>query len=105
MFASRPGEAQDAFTATLDQTLFLKFSPTIRGMVAVRAGNLTDRLIKLADADALADELFMSVFSRRPTTDERHDVSDSLKGTKDRTAAITELVWALVASAEFRFNH
>jgi hypothetical protein len=105
MFSRQPGESQDAFTATLDQTLFLKFNPTIRGMIAVRAGDLADRLAKLTDNDALADELFISVYSRRVSADERKDVVDSLKGAKDRNVAITELIWALVASAEFRFNH
>jgi hypothetical protein len=105
MFAGRPGEVQDAFSATLDQTLFLKHSPTIRGMISARAGNLVDRLSKLTDASARADELFLSVFNRRPTADERKDVSDALNSAKDRTAAISEIVWALVASAEFRFNH
>ena len=74
-------------------------------MIAPRAGNLADRLAKIADADAFADELFVSVLSRRPTTDEKKDVADALKNAKDRTTAISELVWALVASAEFRFNH
>jgi hypothetical protein len=105
MFSRQPGESQDGFSATLDQTLFMKFNPTIRGMIAVRPGDLADRLAKLTDPDALADELFVSVFSRKPTADERKDVADALKGTKDRTVAITELVWAMVASAEFRFNH
>jgi hypothetical protein len=105
MFSRQAGESQDAFSATLDQTLFLKFNPTIGGMISVRGGNLADRLVKISDADALAEELFVSIYSRRPTADERKDVSDTLKNAKDRSVAITELIWALVASAEFRFNH
>lgn len=105
MFSRQPGESQDAFSSTLDQTLFMKFNPTIRGMIAIRAGDLADRLTKLIDNDALADELFISVFSRHPSVDERKDVIDAIKGAKDRSSAVTELIWALVASAEFRFNH
>ena len=105
MFANQPGQSQDAFASTLDQTLFLKHSPTIRGMIAARAGNLADRLSKLSDSDALAEELFLSVYTRRPTMDERRDVADVLKRGPDRPTAIAELVWSLLASAEFRFNH
>lgn len=105
LFSRQPGESQDGFSATLDQTLFLKFNPTIRGMVAVRAGNLADRLIKLTDADALSEELFVSVYSRKPSAEEKKDVAEALKAARDRPAAVTELVWALVASSEFRFNH
>ena len=74
-------------------------------MIAVRAGNLADRLGKLADERELANELFVSVFNRLPSGDERNDVSNSLRSAKDRSSAITELIWAMVASSEFRFNH
>jgi hypothetical protein len=95
----------DAFSATLDQTLFLKYGSAVRGLLAPRPGNLTDRLNKLTNPDAVAEELFAAVLSRRPTADERKDVTDALKKTTDRGKTINELVWALVASAEFRFNH
>jgi hypothetical protein len=100
----RPGEPEDAFAASLDQTLFLKYGGVVRGMIAPRAGNLADRLAKLPD-DRVADELFVSVLTRLPTDEERADVAAALTGAKDRPAALGELVWALVASAEFRFNH
>jgi hypothetical protein len=38
-------------------------------------------------------------------TEEKKDVTEALHTAKDRNTAIGELVWALVASAEFRFNH
>lgn len=105
MFAGRAGESQDGFDATLDQTLFLKYGSVVRGMIAPRAGNLADRLAKLTDAGAYAEELFISVLSRRPTEDEKKDVAKVLTSPGNRADATAELVWALVASAEFRFNH
>jgi hypothetical protein len=95
----------DNFTATLDQTLFVKYGTAVRGMIPARTGNLAERLGKTTNPDALADELFAAVLSRRPTADERKDVADALKGATDRQKTINELIWALVASAEFRFNH
>ncbi|HEX3147354.1 MAG TPA: DUF1549 domain-containing protein [Gemmataceae bacterium] len=105
VFGARPGETEDKFAATLDQTLFLKHGGTVRNLIAPRAGSLVDRAAKLTDVDALADELFLSVLTRLPTTDERKDVADALKTVPNRSVALTEVVWALVASAEFRFNH
>src|SRR5262249_6659071 len=90
MFAARPGEPQDGFTATLDQTLFFKYGATLRGLLATRVASLA----KLTDADALADELFLSVLSRCPTAEEKQDVTEVLKAAKDRNTAIGELVWA-----------
>jgi len=102
----RGGEAgADTFSSTLDQTLFLKYGGAVRGLLPPRPGNLADRLGKITNPDAIADELFAAVLARRPTADELKDVADALKGAKDRQTTINELVWALVASAEFRFNH
>jgi hypothetical protein len=105
IFGGQPGEPDSGATTNLDQTLFLKFGGTVRGLLPPRAGNLTDRLAKLKDADAIADELFLSVLTRYPTSDERKDVADLIKAAPDRAAAINELVWAVLTSTEFRFNH
>jgi hypothetical protein len=101
-FGGQPGEPEDPSATTLDQALFLKHGGTIRGMIAPRAGNLMDRLGKLSDPLAVTDELFLSVLSRTPTDQERADVAATLQGDK---AVLAEVVWALIASAEFRFNH
>jgi hypothetical protein len=46
------------------------------------------------------------VLSRTPTEQETADVTAYLAGrTEDRAAAARELVWSLITSAEFRFNH
>jgi hypothetical protein len=61
-------------------------------------------MAKLKDAEA-AEELFLAVLTRMPTDDEKQTVVDTLKGAANRPAICGELVWALVASGEFRFNH
>jgi uncharacterized protein DUF1549/uncharacterized protein DUF1553 len=105
-FGSKPGQPQGHFEATLGQALFLANGKTVRGWLAPRAGNLTDRLGRLKTDDAVADELYLSALTRPPTDEERKEVAAFLKGrTGDRTAALQELAWALLASAEFRFNH
>jgi len=107
LFGSQAGEPADlGFQATLDQTLFLANGALVRGWLAPRAGNLTDRLSKLKDAGPLAEELYLSVLTRYPTSEEQKEVADFLiRHTADRVAALQELTWALLASAEFRFNH
>jgi hypothetical protein len=97
--------AADGFSSTLDQTLFLKYGSAVRGLIPPRAGNLADRLGKTTNPDAVAEELFAAALSRRPTAEERNDVAAALRTATDRQKAINELIWALVASAEFRFNH
>ena len=58
------------------------------------------------DPVKVADELYLSVLSRRPVEAEVASVGQYLAGrASDKPVALQELVWALVASAEFRFNH
>jgi hypothetical protein len=104
-FGNAPGKPQE-FDARLDQALFLANGPMVRGWLNPRPGNLIDRLTKLTNTDALAEELYLSVFTRLPSEEERKEVADFLAGhAQDRTAALQEIAWALLASAEFRFNH
>ena len=105
VYAAAPGEPDDGAAATIDQTLFLKFGAVFRDLTASRAGGLADRLTKRQDAAALADDLFVSVLSRPPTAEETAAVAAALDGAEDRPALVRELVWALIASGEFRFNH
>jgi hypothetical protein len=106
-FGSQPGHPEDqGFQATLDQALFIDNGTLVRGWLTPRAGSLMDRLQKLPDARALADELYLSILTRRPVEEERKEVAVYLQDrSKDRLAALQELAWALLASAEFRFNH
>jgi hypothetical protein len=105
-FAARAGQSQDNFEATLDQALFLSNGKLVRGWLAPRAGNLTDRLAALKESDTVAEELYLSVLTRMPTDEDRKEVADYLRShAGDRPAALRELAWALLASAEFRFNH
>lgn len=104
-FGSEAGKAEE-FDARLEQALFLANGPTVRGWLTPRSGNLIDRLGKLTNADALAEELYLSVFTRLPNAEERKEVADFLTSrSKNRAAALQDMVWALLASAEFRFNH
>jgi hypothetical protein len=104
-FGAQPG-MPESFDATLDQALFLANGPVVRNWLAPRAGSLTDRLLRLKSADAVAEELYLSVLTRQPDADERREVAGLLaRHASDRSAAVQEMAWALLASSEFRFNH
>lgn len=103
-FGNPPGQAQE-FDARLDQALFLANGPTVRGWLTPRADNLIDRLGKVTNMDELAEELYLSVLTRLPGAEERKEMTDFLTARKDRATALQDMAWALLASAEFRFNH
>ena len=64
-----------------------------------------DRLLKLEKPKAVADELYLSVLSRRPDQEEIDIVEAFLKKMNHREKAIRHLTWALLSSVEFCVNH
>lgn len=104
-YAAGPGQPQDDFFATPDQALFLANAGNVRGWIT--PGNpLFNRLNDQADPKLFADELYLSVLTRRPSEPETAAVTNYLAARpNERQAAIQELLWALLASAEFRFQH
>jgi hypothetical protein len=96
-----PAGKAESFDARMDQALFLANGSTVRSWLSNRPGSLLGRLQKLS-GNALADELYLSVFTRLPDDEERREVSNFLAR---RPGAHADLAWALLASTEFRFNH
>jgi hypothetical protein len=106
LFGSAAGQPPRGFFATVDQALFFSNGGEVRSWLAPAAGNLSDRLLKENNSQTRAEDLYLSVLTRRPLPDEVAEVDRYLaERTKDRSAAVQEIVWALLASSEFRFNH
>lgn len=96
----------EEFQATVNQALFFENGSAVQSLIGPSGGNLADRLVKIESPQELADELYLSTLTRFPTDEERHEVAEHLKDrTGDRAVAIGEVVWALLSSNEFRFNH
>ncbi len=105
-FANQPREPEEEVEASLKAALFLSHDATVLDMLAPKTGNLVDRLGKLADDDAFADELYLTVLTRNPSAEERATVAKVLaKPNRSREAATRKLAWALLASLEFGVNH
>ena len=105
-YGAAAGQPQNDFFATADQALFVANAGAINSWVAPAPNNVTERVSKQEDARVAAEELYLSVLSRMPTDEERADVEKYLKDRlKDKGPAAQELAWALLNSAEFRFNH
>jgi hypothetical protein len=103
-FAGQGGQ-KTGFDATANQALFLINGPLVQGWLEPTGGSLTERLLKLEDNGQLTDELFLSVLGRQPNAEEAAEFQSVLGEADDRTQAVKDLIWALLASAEFRFNH
>jgi hypothetical protein len=105
-FGGVAGQAQDRGQATVHQALMLTNGEPIQSWLSPSGANLLARLKAIVDPALVAEELYLSLLTRRPTAEERHEVRDYLAPrSADREAALRELAWGLLASIEFRFNH
>jgi hypothetical protein len=55
--------------------------------------------------EELIEELFLATVSRFPTRDEKAKCVDHLKQTANRQNACNDILWALLNTTEFIFNH
>jgi hypothetical protein len=102
-FGGAAGQPQTEFFATPEQALYFENGGVLRGW----AGILSGRLAAITDANAMAEELYLSTLTRMPTEPEKADLAAAIaKRPADKKAeALTDAVWALLTSNEFRFAH
>jgi hypothetical protein len=85
------------------QTMFLMSDPLV--LEKIENGRLASLLEKTPDDRKVLDELFLAILSRWPTEDDRQAAQEALQVKKDRKAAFTDIVWALINTREFVLNH
>ncbi len=85
------------------EALFQANSQAFADLVA--KGGMATRLAALPD-DAAVAEAFWCILARPPAADEAASVAGYLRARSGRRpAACQQVVWALLSSPEFRFNH
>jgi len=94
----------EEYSPTLQQAMFLSNGPVIDQLLEPREGNLTSRLAALPDSEARVNAAFTIVYGRSPQEDERQAAVDYLAQRGD-AAGLTQLLWAMLTSAEFTLNH
>lgn len=105
-YGAAAGQPQGEFFSTADQALFAANGGSINSWVVPSGDNVSARVIKQEDPKVAAEELYLAVLTRFPDPAEIAEVATHLANRKEnKPAAAQELVWALLNSAEFRFNH
>lgn len=98
-------ECERVDAPALTQALELVNSAEIQRKLASKTGGAQ----KLADSDKsltdLASEIFLRVLSRPPRPEELKTAVDFLQAEPDRADACRSLLWSLLATNEFLFNH
>lgn len=108
VFAGLPGQPDGDFQPVVDQALHLLNSPTMLPLLRDEPSTLLKRLTAISETEPMAEELYLSVLSRRPRTEEVAQVReliDPIKTPIERREPLTALIWGLLLSSEFRLNH
>jgi len=99
-------ECERSQEANLAQSLHLLNSQEIQAKLSVDTGRAAQLAAEEPSAaDAKIDELYQLAFARLPSEAERQAVREHLQGKTDRRAAMEDVVWSLINSKEFLFNH
>ncbi|MEE2675663.1 MAG: DUF1549 domain-containing protein [Planctomycetota bacterium] len=105
LYGAGAGQVQTDFFSTIDQALYITNGSRLTGWLGSNS-YLVGQLEKLEDSAQIAEDLYVSVLSRKPSAAEVERVQGFLSGVEtEKKQAIQDMVWALLASAEFRFNH
>src|SRR5262249_6545302 len=99
-FREGPGPA-----STVRHAVFLSFDTIPKSVLEPKPDRLVGSLVNESDDEVMARDAYLAILSRRLALDELAAVKEHMKAAMTRSAGCQDLVWALIASAEFRFNH
>ena len=101
-----PDVLTEELIANAAQGLWLSNGESITDLVSVKQSRFLQSIVSVTDSAVLIDRLFYGILGRKPDIDEISQCMDYMAKRADkRNAAIEGMSWALITSAEFRFNH
>jgi hypothetical protein len=89
----------------LSQMLNLLNGSELNTRIAATDGRLAKLLQANMANGQVVTELYLATLSRSPTVKELQLAQEQIRKTGDRKAALEDLLWAIVNSQEFIFNH
>ncbi len=100
-----PNNGVGDFQGGLHEHLYLN-NGGMSSLMSSSKGGLFDALVNSSDSwEQRVDRLYLSVLSRRPSTEERERFVAYLTADNDARTRVSEALWVLMTCSEFRFNH
>jgi hypothetical protein len=89
----------------LSQMLSLVNSSDLSGRIAASDGRIAKAIREKLTDEQIITQLYLVTLSRHPEPREMQLAKDQIAKSSDRKAAFEDLLWALLNSQEFSFNH
>ena len=91
--------------ASLTQALHMLAGPTYTGKLSGKGGRI-DRLLRSAASDReIVEEFYLAALSRFPTLEETGQLVEMVGARPSRKQALEDLLWGVITSREFAYNH
>lgn len=97
-------ECERSGQPSISQALHLLNSPEIAAKIGHRRGRARKLAATELTPEKIVEELYLTTLSRVPTADEQTLMQQAFD-SGDRRAAVEDILWALMNSKEFVFNH
>ncbi|HEX5447478.1 MAG TPA: DUF1549 and DUF1553 domain-containing protein [Pirellulales bacterium] len=98
-------ECERGSGATLGQVLLLSNSDEVENKISAGDGLIVRRLAEKKSPPEIIDELYLGSLSRLPSEAERARAASFVAEQKDPRPALEDVLWTLLNSKEFIFNH
>jgi len=106
LFENDDSKGSAEFSGTIPQALFTLNGKLTNEAIQPHIGNTISTVMKeRSKPEARIDLLFLSTVSRHPTPDELATLTKHLHGQTGELQAYEDMLWALLNSNEFLFNH
>jgi hypothetical protein len=98
-------ECERGSGANLSQVLHLSNSPEMEDKLAADDGRVAKLVGAKVPPEKAVEELYLAALARRPTPEESKKVQAYLAKRPDARRSLEDLLWTLLNSPEFLFNH
>lgn len=98
-------ECERSSGATLAQVLWLANSDEMENKLANGEGRIAKLLAANQPIAEIIGELYLAAYARRPGEPEAATAVSYIDGQQDKRQALEDLLWTIVNSKEFMFNH
>jgi len=98
-------ECERSTGATLGQVLLLANSEEIENKIADGKGRVAKFFKDKMPVGGMIDELYLTALSRPPSAAEQKRLMEYVESAKDQQRAVEDVLWAILNTREFMFNH